>query len=215
MVSDSRLRGAILLTLLAAGAGLHAGAEPQPAGAPVALKATLIESGLDFTINLTSPRNDSRRIFILERGGVIWLRKDGVRLPTPFVDLTSVTGGGHEWGVFALAFHPEENNLGRKLNRQWTTGVDDIKTLAISRLMLDNIPHIKAYWVMLTPALAQVALSFGANDMDGTIIEEHIYQEAGAKKQVMTVEELKNFIRVAGYTPVERDTVYNELEVFA
>ena len=112
MVSDSRLRGAILLTLLAAGAGLHAGAEPQPAGAPVALKATLIESGLDFTINLTSPRNDSRRIFILERGGVIWLRKDGVRLPTPFVDLTSVTGGGHEWGVFALAFHPVSRHDG-------------------------------------------------------------------------------------------------------
>jgi aminodeoxyfutalosine synthase len=115
----------------------------------------------------------------------------------------------------ALAFHPEDNNLGRKLNREWTTGVDDIKTLAISRLMLDNFPNIKAYWVMLTPQLAQVALSFGANDMDGTIIEEHIYQDAGAKRQAMTVEELKAFIRAAGYTPVERDTVYNELEVFA
>ncbi|MCB9451262.1 MAG: aminofutalosine synthase MqnE [Anaerolineaceae bacterium] len=114
-----------------------------------------------------------------------------------------------------LAFHPEENNLGRRLNRQWTTGVDDIKTLAISRLMLDNFSNIKAYWVMLTPELAQVALSFGANDMDGTIIEEHIYQDAGARKQAMTVEQLKNFIRSAGYTPVERDTVYNEIEVFA
>ncbi|MCA0454309.1 MAG: aminofutalosine synthase MqnE [Chloroflexi bacterium] len=115
----------------------------------------------------------------------------------------------------SLAFHPEENNLGRKLNRQWTTGVDDIKTLAISRLMLDNIPNIKAYWVMLTAALAQVALNFGANDMDGTIIEEHIYQDAGAKQQAMTVPQLMQFIRSAGYTPVERDTVYNELEVFA
>ncbi len=115
----------------------------------------------------------------------------------------------------ALAFHPEENNLGRKLGRQWTTGVDDIKTLAISRLMLDNFSNIKAYWVMLTPALAQVALNFGANDMDGTIIEEHIYKDAGAKKDVMTVPQLMQFIRTAGYTPVERDTVYNELEVFA
>ncbi len=114
-----------------------------------------------------------------------------------------------------LAFHPEDNNLGRKLNRQWTTGVDDIKTLAISRLMLDNIPNIKAYWVMLTPALAQVALNFGANDMDGTIIEEHIYKDAGAKRETMTVSELMNFIRQAGYTPVERDTVYNELQVYA
>jgi aminodeoxyfutalosine synthase len=115
-----------------------------------------------------------------------------------------------------LAFHPEENNLGRRLKRQWTTGVDDIKTLAISRLMLDNFSNIKAYWVMLTPELAQVALSFGANDMDGTIIEEKIYHEAGAKTdQQMTVRELTQWIRAAGYTPVERDTVYNELEVYA
>ena len=68
---------------------------------------------------------------------------------------------------------------------------------------------------LLTPALAQVALNFGANDMDGTIIEEHIYKDAGAKKDVMTVPQLMQFIRTAGYTPVERDTVYNELEVFA
>lgn len=115
-----------------------------------------------------------------------------------------------------LCFHPMENNLGRRLERQWTTGVDDIKTLAISRLMLDNFSNIKAYWVMLTPELAQVALSFGANDMDGTIIEEKIYHEAGAKtNQAMTVSGLMDYIRAAGYIPVERDTVYNELEVFA
>jgi aminodeoxyfutalosine synthase len=115
-----------------------------------------------------------------------------------------------------LCFHPMENNLGRRLERQWTTGVDDIKTLAISRLMLDNFPNIKAYWVMLTPELAQVALSFGANDMDGTIIEEKIYHEAGAQtNQAMTVSGLMDYIRAAGYIPVERDTIYNELEVFA
>ncbi|MBC7812180.1 MAG: aminofutalosine synthase MqnE [Burkholderiales bacterium] len=115
-----------------------------------------------------------------------------------------------------LAFHPMENNLGRKKDRKFTTGVDDIKTLAISRLILDNIPNIKAYWVMLTPELAQVALSFGANDMDGTIIEEKIYHDAGARtKQEMTTSELMNYIRAAGYIPVERDTVYNELEVFS
>jgi aminodeoxyfutalosine synthase len=114
-----------------------------------------------------------------------------------------------------LAFHPEENNLGKKLHRQWTTGVDDLKTLAISRLMLDNIPHIKAYWVMLTPELAQVALSFGANDMDGTIIEEKIYHEAGAKTtQEMTVGGLVNTIKAAGFIPVERDTVYHELATY-
>lgn len=114
-----------------------------------------------------------------------------------------------------LAFHPMENNLGRRLERQWTTGVDDIKTLAISRLMLDNIPHIKAYWVMLTPELAQVALNFGANDMDGTIIEEKIYHDAGARtKQEMTVSVLMDYIRAAGFIPVERDTIYNELAVY-
>lgn len=114
-----------------------------------------------------------------------------------------------------LSFHPEENNLGIKLKRQWTTGVDDIRTLAISRLMLDNIPHIKAYWVMLTPELAQVALNFGANDMDGTIIEEKIYHEAGARtSQQMTVSELTRWIRAAGYQPIERDTVYNELAAY-
>lgn len=80
--------------------------EPQPAGAPVALKATLIESGLDFSIALTAPEGDLQRIFILERGGKIWLRKNGARLSVPFVDLASVTGGGHEHGVFSVAFHP-------------------------------------------------------------------------------------------------------------
>jgi aminodeoxyfutalosine synthase len=109
-----------------------------------------------------------------------------------------------------LSFHPMENGLGRRLRRRWTSGVDDMKTMAISRIMLDNFPHIKAYWVMLTPAMAQIALSFGANDIDGTIVEEHIYHEAGAQtSEHMRRGDLMRLIRAAGRVPVERDTVYN------
>ncbi len=125
-----------------------------------------------------------------------------------------LTGG---FQVFiGLAFHPENNNLGRRVDREWTTGYDDLKTLAVARLMLDNFPHIKAYWIMLTPALSQIALNFGADDIDGTVIEERIYHDAGAKtSQALTIQELIRLIRSAGYTPVERDTLYNVVRVYA
>jgi aminodeoxyfutalosine synthase len=123
-------------------------------------------------------------------------------------ELQDETGGFQTF--IPLAFHPEENALGRRLNREWTTGVDDLKTLAVSRVLLDNFSHVKAYWVMLTPALAQVALSFGANDLDGTVIEEKIYHEAGARtSQAMARADLTRLIQAAGYRPVERDTLYN------
>jgi aminodeoxyfutalosine synthase len=115
-----------------------------------------------------------------------------------------------------LSFHPMENGLGRRLKRRWTSGVDDMKTLAISRIMLDNFPHIKAYWVMLSTAMAQIGLDFGANDIDGTVVEEHIYHDAGAQtKEHMQRDELMRLIRAAGRTPVERDTVYNVVKVHA
>lgn len=128
-------------------------------------------------------------------------------------ELQDETGGFQTF--IPLAFHPEENNLGKKLNRQWTTGVDDLKTLAASRLLLDNFQHVKAYWIMLTPALAQIALSFGADDLDGTVIEEKIYHEAGAKtSQAMAKSDLMKLIRAAGYRPVERDTLYNVVATY-
>ncbi len=115
-----------------------------------------------------------------------------------------------------LSFHPMENGLGRRLKRRWTSGVDDMKTLAVSRIMLDNFPHIKAYWIMLSPAMAQIGLDFGANDLDGTVVEEHIYHDAGAQtKEHMTRGDLMRLIRAAGRTPVERDTVYNVVKVHA
>ncbi len=108
-----------------------------------------------------------------------------------------------------LAFHPKNTALEGMSS---TGGVDDLKAIAISRLMLDNFPHIKAYWVMLGPKIAQVALSFGADDLDGTVLEEKITHMAGAEtSQAMTRQEIEGMIRAAGRTPVQRDTLYNPI----
>ena len=109
-----------------------------------------------------------------------------------------------------LAFHPDNTALHHIPK---TTGFDDIKAIAVARLILDNVPHIKAYWVMMTPKVAQIALRFGANDIDGTIVEEHIYHDAGATtKQGLRRAELLELIRKAGREPVERDTLYRAVE---
>ena len=106
-----------------------------------------------------------------------------------------------------LAFHPDNTPL-RHLPK--TTGMLDIKNIAVGRLVLDNFPHIKAYWQMMTPKIAQIALRFGADDIDGTVIEEKIYHDAGATTpQGMRREELTRLIREAGRQPVERDTMYH------
>lgn len=108
-----------------------------------------------------------------------------------------------------LAFHPENTRLSQL---KPTAGIDDLKTIAVARLLLDNVPHIKAYWVMITPSLAQVALSFGADDLDGTIVEEKITHMAGARTPTgMTRDEIVHLIRSAGYLPVERDAFYNPI----
>jgi len=106
-----------------------------------------------------------------------------------------------------LAFHPKNTELA-DLSR--TSGVDDLKNIAVARCFLDNFPHIKAYWVMIGPKLAQVALSFGADDVDGTVKEELITHMAGGETAgVMADTELIRLIREAGRIPVERDTLYN------
>jgi aminodeoxyfutalosine synthase len=105
-----------------------------------------------------------------------------------------------------LAFHPDNTPL-EHLPK--TTGMLDIKQIAVGRLLLDNFPHIKAYWQMLTPKIAQIALRFGADDLDGTVIEEKIYHDAGATTpQGMRRQELVRLIREAGRQPIERDTMY-------
>lgn len=111
-----------------------------------------------------------------------------------------------------LAFHPEGNDLRRIPG---PTGVDDLRTLAASRLLLDNVEHLKAYWVASTPKIAQVGLAFGADDVDGTIVSETIYGAAGKRSpDGLAVEDLVRLIREAGRVPVERDTLYRVLREY-
>jgi aminodeoxyfutalosine synthase len=111
-----------------------------------------------------------------------------------------------------LAFHPKNTEMSEHSN---TTGINDLKNIAVSRLMLDNFPHIKAYWVMIGPKLAQVALAFGADDMDGTVKEEVITHMAGAEtEQALGHKTLIRLIQEAGRQPVQRDTLYNVLATF-
>jgi len=108
-----------------------------------------------------------------------------------------------------LAFHPANTELGKLVEHTETTGFMDLKNVAVARLLLDNFPHIKAYWIMMTPRVAQVALRFGADDLDGTVVEEKIYHDAGADTpQVMTRQAIVRLIRDAGREPIERDTLY-------
>ncbi len=121
-------------------------------------------------------------------------------------DLQDETGGFNAF--IPLAYHPENNYMGLEYH---TSGSSDLRHLAASRLILDNISNIKAYWVMITPKLAQVAQSFGANDMDGTVVEENIYQMAGSVSgMAIDRPELERVVRDAGFEPVERDTLYQE-----
>ena len=110
-----------------------------------------------------------------------------------------------------LAFHPE-NTVFERRGWRHTTGSDDLKMLAFSRLMLDNVPNIKAYWIMMGMPLAAVALHFGANDVQGTVVREQIFHAAGATTETeQKVEQLVRFVREAGRVPVQRDTLYHEL----
>jgi len=120
-------------------------------------------------------------------------------------ELQDRTGGFSAF--IPLAFHSQNTKLSKLPE---TTGVDDLKTVAVSRLMLDNFDHIKAYWVMLGEKTAQIALSFGADDLDGTILEEKITHMAGASSpKGLTRQSLENMIVSAGFIPVERDSFYN------
>jgi aminodeoxyfutalosine synthase len=109
-----------------------------------------------------------------------------------------------------LAFHPDNTALSYIPK---PTGYADLRNIAVARLLLDNFDHIKAYWIMLSPSIAQIALRFGANDLDGTVVEEKIYHDAGAKTSEFTPRaELERLIRAAGRVPVERDTLYRPVD---
>lgn len=113
-----------------------------------------------------------------------------------------------------MPFHNDNNPL-TKLGTIKADDAENLKMLAVARLMLDNFDHIRAFWVMITPAVAQRSLSYGVDDMDGTVLEETIIHEAGADTdEEMTAEELIRLIREAGRIPVERDTVYREIRTY-
>ncbi|HXY53876.1 MAG TPA: aminofutalosine synthase MqnE [Nitrospirota bacterium] len=125
-------------------------------------------------------------------------------------DLQDRTGGFQAF--IPLSFHSQNTEIRKSA---YTTGFDDLKTLAVSRLLLDNFDHIKAYWVMLGEKIAQVSLNFGVDDLDGTVVEERITKAAGGTTDgSMTKEDIVYLIRQAGRTPVERNTVYDVVKVW-
>src|SRR6516162_6382234 len=122
-------------------------------------------------------------------------------------ELQDQTGGFQTF--IPLAFHPDNTRLAHIPK---ASGLTDLKVMAVSRLMLDNFPHVKAYWIMLGIRTAQVALGFGADDIDGTVVHEKIYHDAGSDSpQELSVAEIRRLIREAGRIPVERDTLYHEV----
>ena len=130
-------------------------------------------------------------------------------------ELQDETGGFLAY--IPLAYHPDHNELGETLGRTGTatSAFDDLKNLAVGRLFLDNIAHIKTHWIMVTPFLSQTSLHFGVDDMEGTVVREKIYHEAGATtSQQMTLDELVRLIRGAGKRPAERDSFYSVLRTF-
>jgi len=119
--------------------------------------------------------------------------------------LQDETGGFQAF--IPLAFHPDNNQM-RKLPAP--SAADTLRVHAVARLMLDNIPHVKAFWIATGVEVAQIALWFGADDLDGTVQEEKIYHMAGARTpEIMTTSAIRRLIRAAGREPVERDTLYN------
>lgn len=129
-------------------------------------------------------------------------------------NLQDETGGFHAF--IPLAFQPMSNTLAQNLGKtDYTTGLDDLRNLAVSRLYLDNFPHIKGYWVMIGSELTQVSLDWGVSDVDGTIVDEHIAHAAGATSPLgLSKDRMVKMIQQAGRLPVLRDAYYNELEIY-
>ncbi|MBM4072046.1 MAG: aminofutalosine synthase MqnE [Planctomycetes bacterium] len=122
-------------------------------------------------------------------------------------ELQDETGGFQTF--IPLAFHPANTKLDHLPK---PSVLRDLRTMAVSRLMLDNFAHIKAYWIMLGIQTAQIALSYGADDLDGTVVHEKIYHDAGSDSpQELTVAEIRRLIEEAGRDPIERDTLYREV----
>ncbi|MES2305838.1 MAG: aminofutalosine synthase MqnE [Gemmatimonadota bacterium] len=144
--------------------------------------------------------------------GHIETADDRIEHLTMLRDLQDETGGFLTY--IPLAYHTEHNELGIELGRVGTatTGFEDLKNIAVGRLFLDNIPHVKTHWPMVTPFLSQIALAFGCDDVEGTVVFERVYHEAGATTQMhLAYEGLVALIRDAGKEPVERNSLYESI----
>jgi len=141
--------------------------------------------------------------------GHVETAEDRIEHLTALRALQDETGGFLTY--IPLAYHPENNELGEELGRvgSATPGYEDLKNIAVGRLFLDNIAHVKTHWPMVTPFLSQIALAFGCDDVEGTVVFERIYHEAGATTELgMPYMSLVGLIRGAGRDPVERDSLY-------
>ncbi len=130
-------------------------------------------------------------------------------------DLQDETGGF--LAFIPLAYHPDDNALGAELGRRGTatSGVEDLKVLAVGRLFLDNFQHVKTHWIMVSTFLSQTALHYGVNDMEGTVVREKIYHAVGAQTpQALGVDDVVGLIRGAGKVPVERDSFYQHIKAW-
>lgn len=129
-------------------------------------------------------------------------------------DLQDKTNGFNAF--FGFAFHPDNTELAKEYRLSGeTTGMYDLKMLAVARLMLDNFPHIRAFWMAIGQKLAQVSLNFGVDDLDGTVMEERIFHAAGSDSlQMVPKDSFINMIKEAGRIPVERDTLYNTIKIY-
>ena len=130
-------------------------------------------------------------------------------------ELQDETGGFLTY--IPLAYHPDNNELGKELDREGTatTGFEDLKNIAVGRLYLDNVPHVKTHWPMVTPGVSQVALSFGCDDVEGTVVYERVYHDAGAHTPMMlSYGELVRLIKGAEKDPVERNSLYETVRTF-
>ncbi len=139
-------------------------------------------------------------------GGAVTLTRDGVEAPTPDMN----DKGGYFQTIIPLPFFPDGSELE---HLPGPTGMENLRTLAIARLMLDNFPHVKAFWIMQTLAMAELELRAGADDIDGTVVWYDITKLTGSgTHQETTVYDLTRAIREAGFNPVERDTLYRRVE---
>ena len=130
-------------------------------------------------------------------------------------ELQDETGGFLTY--IPLAYHPDHNELGKQLGREGTatTGYEDLFNIAVGRLFLDNVPHVKTHWPMVTPFVSQVAMNFGCDDVEGTVVYERVYHDAGAHTPMMqSYGELVRLIKGTGKEPVERNSLYETVRTF-